>query len=133
MNVIARLEFKLAYSEAAVQHISHYATGIHTYKLLNIILESTICILCIYPTSPPWIESDTRWIFNWSTAGLKSEFSFFLTGYLTNAKELKLTNYSPIAEEGRTNRLLPFQRTSAWSEKQTAESRIWTQVDVSIY
>ena len=28
MNVIVRLEFELAYYDVAIQHVSHYSTGI---------------------------------------------------------------------------------------------------------
>ena len=38
VNVIAWLEFELAYFEAAIQHVSHYTTKIDLYFLTIIIL-----------------------------------------------------------------------------------------------
>ena len=44
----------------------------------------------IYPIPPPQARCDTRSIFKRSTAGLYSEFSFFLTGLLAKVKESNL-------------------------------------------
>ena len=54
--------------------------------------------ICIYPTPPPQTRSNTRPIFQQSTAGLNSEFFFLQTGCLTKAKEPNLPYYLLIAE-----------------------------------
>ena len=64
-------------------------------------------------------------------AGLNSEFSFFLTGYQTKAKEPSLSYHLPIAGE-RTDGFMPFSRVLVWSETQTALSRIQIWVADSI-
>ena len=56
--------------------------------------------VCIYPTPPPWVGSDTRSIFKWSTTGLNSDF-FSYTDCLTKAKEPSLLYYLSIDGRGR--------------------------------
>ena len=65
---------------------------------------------------------DTRGIFKRSTSGLNTEFFFFLTGCLTNAKEFSPTYHLPIG--GKINRYIHFPGTLAKSERQTASSTI---------
>ena len=59
--------------------------------------------VCIYIYTNPSLQvrCDTRSIFKWSTAGLKSEFSFSETDCLTKAKETSLPYYLPIVEESK--------------------------------
>ena len=51
----------------------------------------------------PSTRYDTRWIFQLSTAGLNSVFSFSLTSYLTKIKETGLRYYLPISGRGLLN------------------------------
>ena len=74
---------------------------------------------------------DTRSIFKRSLTGLNSEFSFSLTSCLTKAEELSLPYYLPIAG-GRIIGFIPFPRVLVLCEMQSASSRIWTRVAVSI-
>ena len=70
-------------------------------------------------------------IFKWSLTGLNSEFSFSETSCLTKAKESSLSYYLPIAG-GRIIGFIPFPRVLVLCEMQSASSRIWTRVAVSI-
>ena len=74
---------------------------------------------------------DTRSIFKQSLTGLNSEFSFSLTNCLTKAEEPSLPYYLPIAG-GRIIGFIPFLRVLVQCEMQSASSRIWTRVTVSI-
>ena len=71
-----------------------------------------------------------NYFFKQSTAGLNSEFSFFYTGCLIEAKEPYLPYYLLIV--GRTNGYMPFSRALVQREMQTVSSRIWTQIANSI-
>ena len=70
-------------------------------------------------------------IFKRSLTGLNSEFSFSLTSCLTKAQEISLPYYLPIAG-GRIIRFIPFPRVLVLCEMQSASSRIWTRVVLSI-
>ena len=74
---------------------------------------------------------DTRSIFKRSLTGLNSEFSFSWTSCLTNAEEISLPYYLPIAG-GRIIGFIPFPRVLVLCEMQSVSSRIWTRVAVSI-
>ena len=71
-----------------------------------------------------YICSNTRSIFNQSTASLNSEFSFSSTGYLTKTKDPCLSYYFIIRD-----RFMPLSRILVWKEAQTILSRIWTWVN----
>ena len=43
MNVIARLEYELAYYDSAVHHFNHYTTGTPVYSLVMVISDSVSC------------------------------------------------------------------------------------------
>ena len=77
--------------------------------------------VCIYPIFPPRAGCYLGLVFKLSEAGLISEFSFSLTGYLTQAKESILPYHLPIAK-GRIDGFMPFP-----SETRTTSSRIWTR------
>ena len=72
---------------------------------------------------------DTRSILKRSLTGLNSEFSFSLTSCLTKAEEPSLSYYLTI---GRIIGFIPFPRVLVLCEMQSASSRIWTRVAVSI-
>ena len=74
---------------------------------------------------------DTRSIFQRSLTGLKSEFSFSLTSCLTQAEEISLSYYLPIAG-GRIIGFIPFPKVLVLCEMQSVSSRIWTRDAVSI-
>ena len=78
-----------------------------------------------------WAGYDIRSIFKWSLTGLNSEFSFSKTSCLTKAEEPSLPYYSLIAG-GRIIGFIPFPRVLVLCEMQSASSRIWTRVTVSI-
>ena len=90
-------------------------------------------MLLMYVLTNPskWAGCDTRSIFKEFLTGLNSEFSFSYTGCHTKVKELSLPYYLSIAG-GRIIRLIPFLSVLLLCEMQTALSRIWTQVAVSI-
>ena len=92
--------------------------------------EIKMCILdvCIYSIPPPRAGCDTRSSFWWNETDLNSKISFTLTCCLTKTKEPNLSHYLPIT--GR--RFMPFSRALAPSETQTALSRNWTRVTVTI-
>ena len=70
-------------------------------------------------------------IFKRSLTGLNSEFSFSKTSCLTKAEEISLSYYLPIAG-GRIIGFIPFPRVLVLCEMQSASSRIWNRVAVSI-
>ena len=70
-------------------------------------------------------------IFKRSLTGLKSEFSFSQTSCLTKAEEPSLPYYLPIAG-GRIIEFIPLPRILVLCEMQSASSRIWTPIAVSI-
>ena len=72
---------------------------------------------------------DTRSIFKRSLTGLNSDFSFSETSCLTKAEEPSLSFYLPTAG-GRIIGFIP--RVLVLCEIQSASSRIWTRVAVSI-
>ena len=76
-------------------------------------------------------ECDTRSIFKRSLTGLNSDFSFSRTGCSSKVKEPCLFNYSSIAG-GRIVGCIPFPRSLARCEIQTASSRFRTRVTISI-
>ena len=97
---------------------NHYTTG----RLTNLHL----------PT--PLLGQDMtqgQYCFKWSLKGLNSEFSFSKTSCLTNAVEPSLPYYLLIAG-GRIIGFIPFPRVLVLCEMQSALSRIWTCVAVSI-
>ena len=69
--------------------------------------------------------------FQQSLTGLNSEFSFSKTSCLTKAEEHSLPYYLPIAGR-RIIGFIPFPRVLVLCEMQSASSRIWTRVAVSI-
>ena len=85
----------------------------------------------IYPTPSRWVGSYTRSIFQQSTAGLNSKFTFYI-GCLTKAKETSLIYYFS-RTGGRTDGFIPLARAFTQSEMQTASSRIWTWVTNLIF
>ena len=87
---------------------------------------------CPYLPSPSARAGyNTRSIFKRSLTGLNSEFSFSLTSCLTKAEEPSLSYYLPIAG-GRIFGFIPFPRVLVLCEIQSASSRIWTRIAVSI-
>ena len=71
-NVTARLWFKLAYFETAVQHDGYYATGTLCVGVLNVYVHICACIIYVcmyvYLSNPsPRAGSDTKSIFKQST------------------------------------------------------------------
>ena len=70
-------------------------------------------------------------IFKRSLTGLNSEFSFSWTSCLTKAEEPSLSYYLPIAGR-RIIGFIAFPRVLVLCEIQSASSRIWTRVAVSI-
>ena len=74
---------------------------------------------------------DTRSIFKRSLTGLNSDFFFSKTSCLTKAEEPSLSYYLAIAG-GRIIGFIPFPRVLMLCEMQSASSRIWTRVAVSI-
>ena len=81
--------------------------------------------LCMYLPTNLFATGCMRLKYRWC----ESRF-FLLLGWLPN--QAGVPNYSLIAE-WRTDGFIPFQRTLAWSETQTASSWIWTRVGVSIF
>ena len=69
--------------------------------------------------------------FKWSFTGFNSEFYFSKTNRLTKAEEPSLPNYLPIAGV-RIIGFIPFLRLLVPCEMQSASSKIWTRVAVSI-
>ena len=69
--------------------------------------------------------------FKRSLTGLNSEFSISWTSCLTKAEELSLSYYLSIAR-GRIIGFIPFPRVLVLCEMQSAWSRIWTCVALSI-
>ena len=111
MNIIARLEYELAYYDSAIHRFNHYTT--RTPPLF---------------TNPSARAGyDTRSIFKRSLTGLNSEFSFCLT----KAEEPSLSYYLPIAG-GRIIGFIPFPRVLVLCEMQSVKSRIWTRIAVFI-
>ena len=89
-------------------------------------------MMCPYLPNPSARAGyETRSIFKQSLTGLNSEFSFSYTSCLTKAEELSLSYYLPIAGR-RIIRFIPFPRVLVLCEMQSASSRIWTRVTVSI-
>ena len=80
-----------------------------------------------------WLQAgcNTRSIFKQSTVSLNSESSFSQTDCPTKVKVPNLLYYIFIAG-WRRDRFKSFQRELAWSEIQTALSRIWNWVTKSI-
>ena len=74
---------------------------------------------------------DTRSIFKQSLTGLNSVFSFSMTSCHTNAEELSLSYYLPIAG-GRIIGFIPSPRVLVQCEMQSVSSRVWTRVAVPI-
>ena len=68
---------------------------------------------------------DTRPIFQQSSIGLNSEFSFSQTGYHTMVKGISLPYRLPVAVR-RIIWFIPFPKILLLSEKKTTSSRIWT-------
>ena len=85
----------------------------------------------IFTNPSTWAECNTRSILKQSLIGLNSEFSFFWTGCRTKVKEHSLPYYLPIAG-GRIIGFIPFSRVLVLWEMQSALSRIWTHVAMSI-
>ena len=70
--------------------------------------------------------------FKRSLTGLNSEFSFSKTSCLTKAEEPSLPYYLHITE-GRIIGFIPFPKVLVLCEMQSATSRFWTRIAVSIY
>ena len=103
------------------RHTGHCCRS--TDKLINGVLWS-------YLPTPP-LGLDMTQMFKRSLTGLNSEFSFSSTSCLTKAEEPSLSYYLPIAG-GRIIGFIPFPRVLVLCEMQSASSRIWTCVAVSI-
>ena len=88
-------------------------------------------LIYVFTNSSLRAGCDTRSIFKRSLTGLNSEFSFSQTGCLTKAKESILPYYSFI-RGGRIIAFIPFPRVLVQREMQSASSRIWSRVSVSI-
>ena len=113
--------------------------NIGNFILVNILFERLYCPnachhqLYIYIFTNPSVRPghDTRSIFKRSLTGLNSEFSFSWTSCLSKVEEPSLSYYLPIAG-GRIIAFIPFPKILVLCEMQTASSRIWTRVAVSI-
>ena len=106
---------------------NHTHTHTHTHAYLSIYLS----IMLYYP--PPRLGQDmTRGQFlKWSLTGLNSEFSFSETSCLAKAKEPSLPYYLLIAGR-RIIGFIPLPRVLVLCEMQSAPSRIWNRIAVSI-
>ena len=101
---------------------------------LNTNVKNSLLLIQLYVFTNPtaWVGCNTKSILMWSLTGLNSEFSFILSGCLTKAKGLSLPYYLPIAG-GRIIGFIAFPKgISAVWKMQSALSRIWTHVAVSI-
>ena len=85
----------------------------------------------VFTNFSAWAGCDTRSVFKRSLTGLNSEFFFSLTDCQTKAKELSLCHYLLIAG-GRIVGFISFLRVLVVCEIQSASSRIWTCVAMSI-
>ena len=85
----------------------------------------------IYPTPPLGQDMTQGQFFKRILTGLNSEFSFSYTSCLSKPEEPSLSYYLPIAGE-RIIGLIPFPRVLVLWEMQSATSRIWTRVAMSI-
>ena len=118
------------------------STNQHLVKTYSLIYETFACKLFVLDKNN-WYHTtiftnpsaqagyDTRSIFKRSLTGLNSEFSFSETSCLTKAEKPSLPHYLPIAG-GRIIGFVPFPRVLVLCEMQSAASRIWTHVAVSI-
>ena len=93
-------------------------------------VSAYICI-CIFTNTSARAGYDTRSIFKRSLTGLNSQFSFSKTNCHTKAENPCLSYNLPIAR-GRIIGFIPFPRVLMLCEMQSASSRIWTRVAVSI-
>ena len=101
----------------------YYLTGI---------IPNYNCVSTIIFTNPSArARYDTGLIFKRSLTGLNSEFSFSLASCLTKTEEPSLPYYLPIAG-GRIIGFILLPRVLVLCEMQSASSRIWTRVAVSI-
>ena len=82
-----------------------------------------------YLLTPPLGQDMTQGQF--LRKGLNSEFSFSYTSCFTNAEEISLPYYLPIAG-GRIIGFIPFPRVLVLCQMQSVSSRVWTRVAVSI-
>ena len=73
----------------------------------------------------------SRTIFQQCSTGLIYEFSFSWMNCLNKANEACMF-YNLSNACGRWGRLITFRKILAWSETQTASSRVWTQISCSI-
>ena len=103
---------------------------LHSFKYSCSIL--TIYTQLSYLLTPPLGQDMTQGqFFKRSLTGLNSEFSFSKTSCLTKTEEPRLPYYLPTAGGGIIG-FIPFPRVLVLCEMQSASSRIWTCVAVSI-
>ena len=117
--------------------VNFFKTRIHLCRefsdsVVSWVLLTAIPGICPYLPTPPLGQDVTQGsIFKRSLTGLNSEFSFSYTSCLTKAEEPSLPYLLPIAG-GRIIGFIPFVRVLVRCEMQSAASRIWTRVVVSI-
>ena len=103
-------------------------TGTHTHTHTHIYIYIYIYI---YNDPSTGVGRNTSLIFKRSLTDLNSEFSFSLSGYLTQAKKYILPYYLPRAG-GRIIGFILSPRVFVLCEMKTALPRFWTLFDVSI-
>ena len=111
----------------------HTHTDINTDTDTHTHIYIYIYIYIYIHTKPiSWVGYDTRSNFKGTLTGSNSEFfSFSKAGCHTKVKDPSLHYYLSIAGR-RIIRFIPSPRVLALCEMQTASSRIWTLVTVSI-
>ena len=88
---------------------------------------------CVYLPNPSVMGRVWHSQFSSGVKLVGIQCSFSLTRCLTNyKKKSSLTHYLLIAREKRIDGFIPFSKTLARRETQTASSRIWTLVEDSI-
>ena len=108
--------------------IVHFLFGFEV-KRWNRMLKYKIYYVCTNPFA--WAGCDTRSIFKWRLTGLNSDSSFSQSSCHAKVNEPSLLFYL-FTDLERIVEFLPFLRALASWEMQTALSRIWTQITVSI-
>ena len=85
----------------------------------------------VFTPIPARAGCDIEPILKRSLTGLDSEFSFFKTGCLNKIERSSL-RYNLLIAGGRIGEYILFLRVLVLCKMQSASSRIWTRVDVSI-
>ena len=99
--------------------------------MFKIVSNNIISAISIFTNPSARAGYDTRSVFKRSLTGLNSEYSFSYTSCLTKAEEPSLPYYLPIAG-GRIIGFIPFSRVLELCEMQSASTRIWTRIAMSI-